>query len=120
MATRPQLARSRALKKDDSSPQATLLRQITGLKRLAADYRREVYGPSHFETIEDFYNLKVTSGRLPTFRPAVQVPHLQLMGVTEASDLADMNPRIYIVRDGQREKDREAALNSAWRDCFGN
>jgi hypothetical protein len=91
-----------------------------GLKRLAADYRREVYGPSHFETIKDFYYLKSTQGRTPTFRPAVQVPHLQLMGVTEASDLADMNPRIYVVnRKGERERDREAALQSAWRDSFG-
>lgn len=115
MATRAQLA-----KKQDLSPEATLLRQITGLKRLAADYRREVYGPNHFDDIEDFYNLKVTSGRLPSFRPAVQVPHLQLMSVTEASDLADMNPRVYVVKDGKRETDREQALNSQWRDGFVN
>lgn len=114
------MARASNLKKQDTSPQSVLLRQITGLKRLAADYRREIYGPDHFDTIEDFYNLKVTSGRLPTFRPAVQVPHLQLMGVTEASDLADMNPRIYIVKEGHREKDREAALQSQWRDGFVN
>ena len=112
--------RLRNLKKEDQSPEAVLLRQITGLKRLAADYRREVYGADHFDTIEDFYNLRVTSGRLPTFRPAVQVPHLQLMSVTEASDLADMNPRIYIVRNGKREKERESALQSQWRACFGN
>lgn len=107
--------------KEQERPEDLLFRQIRGLKQLSASYRDAIYGPAHFDDIEDFYNLAMTQGKVPSFRPQVQVPHLQLMGVTEASDLADANPRIYIVgKDGKRQREREAALQSQWRACFVN
>jgi hypothetical protein len=107
--------------REQERPEDLLFRQIRSLKQLAASYRDAVYGVNHFDDIEDFYNLALTQGKVPSFRPQVQVPHLQLMGVTEASDLADANPKIYIVgKDGKRQKERETALQSQWRASFVN
>lgn len=107
-------------KKDDLTPEGRVLQQVRTLQRLAANYREDFYGPNHFDDIEKFYTLDSPIGRVPTFRPAVQVPHLQLMGITEASDLADMNPRIIIIREGARQRSREAGLMAQWRGNYVN
>lgn len=114
--------RSRKPKKSeaDESPEQSVIRQIDTLQTLASDYRREWHGPEWFKELRDFYNMAFSPVRSPSFRPAISVPQLQMLSINEASDLADLNPRIYIVEDGKRQRDRENALESMWRECYAN
>lgn len=112
---------TRGKKKEDNKVSInTLIRQIDTLQGLSADYRKQVLDLTWFKDMREFYNLAVSPSRSPSFRPSITVPQLQLLSITEASDLADMNPKIYIVNKDKRVKDRETALQAEWRDSFVN
>lgn len=99
---------------------SSLARQIDTLQQLSSNYRDEVFGDNWFKDLRDFYNLATNPAQYPSFRPPVNVPQFQLLSVTEASDLADSNPKIYITKGDKRVKDRETALQSEWRDSYVN
>lgn len=109
-------------KKDELTPVQQLVRQIDQLQDLSAAYRSEYFeDPNWFKEIREFYNMAMSPVRSPSFRPQISVPQLQILSITEASDLADTNPKIYIVGDDQkRDHNREIALQAQWRDSHVN
>ena len=56
-------------------------------------------------------------GTTPSFKPPIVANELRTLILSEASDLADSVPRIYITRDprkGGRDRDAERALHAVW------
>ena len=99
-----------------------LYRQVDELHTLSADYRREFLGEDFFQQMRDLYTLSnIVDTNVPSFRPRVTVPQLQMLTLNEASDLADMMPKIYLVHDKEcRNKARESALQAEWRQGYFN
>jgi hypothetical protein len=103
-----------------------LIRQIDQLQQLSADYRRTFLGDDFFNESRNFYNMSLNqTSRTPSFRPRIEIPQLQMFACTEASDLADADPKIYIVHDPQgkkpqRDKQREKVFQANWREGFFN
>lgn len=114
--------RSRNRRKEPEGVLASKVsRQIDTLESLSANYRDELFGPNWFRDLREFYNLAISSALYPSFRPPIAIPQFQTLAITEGSDLADMDPKIYIVSQGnKREKERELALQSEWRDGYIN
>ncbi len=75
------------------------------------------YGKNWFEDIEAFYQLTDSNDPLPSFRPIIRVPQLQVLMMHEANDLSETSPRPYIVNNkkGERDENREKSLQAAWR-----
>jgi len=86
-------------------------------QRLSRDYRDQKLGKNWFDEVEAFYQLTEGGDPLPSFRPQVRVPQLQVLMMHEANDLSETSPRPYIVdiERGQRDSEREKALQAAWR-----
>lgn len=92
-------------------------RHIDEWIRLSTDARDAKLGKNWFDDIEAFYQLTNGSDPLPSFRPIVRVPQLQVLMMHEANDLSETSPRPYIVnnRKGERDEQREQALQCAWK-----
>jgi hypothetical protein len=104
-----------------SRPEDKLVRQIDDLHKLSADFRREFYGETWFQETRDFYNMVLSPVRAPSFRPQINITQLQVLMLSEASDLADAQPRIYITNEkGGRSQAHEKGLNAEWRDGHFN
>jgi hypothetical protein len=95
-------------------------RQIDELIKIASDKRVDVYGPNFDEDVANFYNLFERTRRMPTFRPRISAPQLQLLLLSEAADLTDANIRIFIHTEDDRDKQREKAFQQHWRQEFFN
>src|SRR5262245_36145539 len=104
----------------DETPASRLCRQLDTLESLSANYREDLFGSNWFTDIREFYNLTLNSSLYPSFRPPIAIPQFQTLAITEGSDLADMDPRIYITHGNKRVKERETALQSEWRDGYVN
>src|SRR5208283_4026662 len=109
------------------APESYLIRQLDQLQQISASYRDTFLGPDFYREARDFYNLAIGTGsRSPSFRPRIEIPQLQMFCVTEASDLADADPKIYITHDPlgihknaqqqkpSRDKIREKAFQIQW------
>lgn len=95
-------------------------RQIDELVRQSTDARKEVYGPGFEEDTKNFYNLFDRTRRMPSYRPSIKAPQLQLLLLAEAADATDTNIRVYIHKEDQRDKEREKAFQQHWRQEFFN
>lgn len=100
--------------------QNTLIQQLDELQRINDDARRDCMGHDWFKQIKDFYLLRDTQQGTPSFRPRVNIPELQVLMLQEASDLADLNIRVYIEAQGERQKEREKAFQQQWRQGYFN
>lgn len=108
-------------KKDgEEVPSSSLARQIDTLEALSANYREDLFGANWYQDLREFYNLTLNSSLYPSFRPPIAIPQFQTLAITEGSDLADMDPKIYITQKDRRVKEREVALQSEWRDSYIN
>lgn len=116
----PVVDRSPRRKKEETTPASRLITQLDTLESLSANFREDLFGSNWFEDIREFYNLTLNSSLYPSFRPPVAIPQFQTLAITEGSDLADMNPKIYITKGSSRVKERETALQSEWRDAYVN
>ena len=95
--------------------------QIDALQRLSAEDRRErLDGDDFFEEIEGFYTLRQRIMQAPSYRPQITVPQLQTLMLSEATDLADMQPLVYIAKQDERDEAREKAIQAEWRQGFWN
>lgn len=95
--------------------------QIDALQRLSAEDRRtRLDGDDYFDDIEGFYTLRNRIMQAPSYRPQVDIPQLQTLMLSEATDLADSQPIIYIAKRDQRDEAREKALQNEWRQGFIN
>ena len=101
---------------DSGSEKDIRSRQIDELLRISEDARREVYGPNWDEDTLNFYNLRDRTRKTPTFRPAIRAPQLQVLLLSDATDLTDASIRVHInhKKDG-RDKQREKAFQEHWK-----
>lgn len=95
-----------------------LVRQIDALQEMSKKGRDDILGTSWEQEVSDFYNLTLggSANESPSFRPKIQIPELQMLFLSEASDLAENSPRIYISTDSGRDKEREKALQAKWTE----
>src|SRR5271154_1056499 len=109
-------------KKSDEggSPDQQLISQLDELQRAAQEERDKQLGVNWFKECTDFYSLTGGASATPSFRPRVQVPQLQMITLSDATDLSDALPRIYIVNKSDRDKDREKAFQEHWRQNYFN
>ena len=103
---------------NDASTKDIRARQIDELVRQSTSRRREVYGPNHDEDCSNFYNLFERTRRMPTFRPRIAAPQLQLLLLQEAADSTDTNMRVFIHHDDARDKQKEKAFQEQWKREF--
>lgn len=90
--------------------------------RLSKDYRDSKLGKNWDEDTEAFYNISDSGDPLPSFRPQIRIPQLQVLMMHEANDLSETSPRPYIVNHekGNRDEEREKGLQCAWRSARVN
>lgn len=103
---------------NDASSKDIRSRQIDELVKQSQDARKETYGPNHDEDCRNFYQLFERTRRMPTFRPRIAAPQLQLMLLQEAADATDSNMRVYIHNKTARDKERETAFQEHWKKDF--
>lgn len=94
-----------------------IARHIEDWQRVSRDHKAEKLGQDWFWTVETFYNLVDSGGPLPSFRPLIRVPELQILMNLEANDLSETVPRPYIVDTDRSSRDqlRERALQAEWK-----
>jgi hypothetical protein len=107
-------------KTEDTSTKDIRSRQIDELVRQSNTARNEVYGPNASEDAKNFYNLFERTRRMPTFRPRIAAPQLQLLLLAEAADVTDTNIRVFIHKNDERDKQREKAFQEHWKQEFFN
>jgi len=92
-------------------------RHIDEWQRISKDHRDRYLGKTWFDEVETFYQLTDGGDPLPSFRPLIRVPQLQVLMMHEANDLSETAPRPYIInsKEGKREEDREKSLQCSWR-----
>lgn len=95
---------------------ALLIRELDVLQELSRAHRDEFLGANWFSNVRDMYNLLPPAVAAPTYRPYVNIPQFQTLMLMEASDMADEDPKVYIVGpDGKQDKEREQAFMGQWR-----
>lgn len=95
-------------------------RQIDELIRQSEDERKNVYGPGFDDDVKNFFNLADRTRRMPTYRPVIRAPQLQVLLLAEASEATDSNIRVYIHKENERDKQREKAFQQHWNKNFFN
>ena len=89
-------------------------RQIDELIRQSEDERRDVYGPNWDDDTRNFYNLFERTRRMPTYRPRISAPQLQLLLLQEAGDSTDTNMRVFIHKKDERNNKRRKPSTAAF------
>lgn len=108
-------------KQKSSQDQDPRCEQIDALQRLSTEDRRATLdGDDYFDDIEGFYSLRQRIMQAPSYRPQIEIPQLQTLMISEATDLADSQPIVYISKKDQRDEAREKAMQSEWRAGFIN
>src|ERR1700689_1318002 len=72
------------------------VKALDELQRMSLDHRDKYLGTNWFPEVRDFYNLTGSGMRTPSFRPKVLIPQLQVMSISEAVELSDSSPKVYI------------------------
>ena len=103
---------------NDASATDLRVRQMEELCRISEDAKKEVYGPNHDETCANFYNLFEATKKMPSYRPRILAPQLQVLLLKEAAEATDSNIRIFIHKNDERDKDREKAFQEHWKKNF--
>lgn len=98
------------------------VRAIDELQRISSDHRDDKLGDDWYQEAKKFYTLEGLVGRAPTFRPQVNIPQLQVLSISEATDLTDSSPRvtIYDRATGNTDQERSRAFMEQWRECWTN
>jgi hypothetical protein len=103
---------------NDATPKDLRVRQMEELIRQSEDARKEVYGANHEQTTANFYNLFESTKRMPSYRPKISAPQLQILLLKEAVETTDPNIRINIHKNGDQDKEREKGFQEHWRKNF--
>ena len=98
------------------------VRAIDEIQRISADHRDKFLGNNWFPEVRDFYNLLGSGIRTPSFRPRVQVPQLQVLNISEATELSDSSPRVMIYdrNTGKVDDVRSRIFDEQWRRSYVN
>jgi hypothetical protein len=101
---------------DSGSEKDLRSRQMDELCRISEDSRREVYGPNWDDETLQFYNLRDRTRKTPTFRPQIRAPQLQILLLSDATDLTDASIRVHINhKENGRDEQREKAFQEHWK-----
>jgi len=103
---------------NDASEKDIRSRQIDELVRQSEDARKEIYGPNWDRDCQNFYNLFETSKKMPSYRPRITAPQLQILLLQEAAEATDTNMRVFIHKKDARDKDKEKAFQEYWKQQF--
>lgn len=103
---------------NDASLKDIRSRQIDELVRISQDARKEVYGPEWDRDCKNFYNLFESTKRMPSYRPSIKAPQLQILLLQEAAESTDTNIRVFIHKKTERDKEREKAFQEYWKKNF--
>lgn len=103
---------------DDDQKEARLWSWLENAADESARVREAQAKMAEYDEYLDCFYGEHWPAAMPTFRPAIVANELRSLILSEASDLSDMTPRIYITRDprkGGRDRDAERALHAVWR-----
>lgn len=104
---------------DQETVGGDLSEQLDALQQAATMRRDQTLGTNWEETTRQFYNISRPSRLAPSFRPSVSIPYLQVMNLSEASDLSEGDPVIYLSYDDKRRDQEEKYLQKIWRaGCY--
>lgn len=87
-------------------------------QRLSMEHRDRRLGRLWDDECEQFYMLTTGGDPMPSFRPSVRIPQLQVLMMHEANDLSETSPRPYIIdltKSDERDEIREKALQATWQ-----
>jgi hypothetical protein len=96
------------------------IQQLDDLQRLSEEARNKFIGEDWYRTADDLYNFVLSNEIRPSYRPAVNIPQLQVMMLNEATDIAALKPKVYIFSGDEREQKREKAYQDHWRHAQFN
>jgi hypothetical protein len=98
------------------------VRCIDELQRIAQDARDDYLGDDWAEQTKKFYSMEGMLGKAPSFRPQIQIPQLQVLALSEAQDLSDVSPQVYIYdkQTGNKDDQRSRAFMEQWKSCWVN
>lgn len=102
-------------KTPEKDPDQIVTRQIDELIRLSEDERDRQLGGQWFTDINAFYTLTGLGGNAPSFRPKVVIPELQTLMLAEATDISESSPKVFLLNQGKRDKEKEKAFQEHWR-----
>lgn len=105
---------------NDASAKDIRSRQIDDLIRQSEDARKDVYGPNWDRDCSNFYNLFEATRKMPSYRPRIGAPQLQILLLQEAADATDTNMRVFIHKKDERDREREKAFQEHWKKNFFN
>lgn len=116
------LAFSRRREPEAENPDLIIIRQLDELLRLSKEERDKQLGEGFFADLRRFYGMDSASNAWtsPNFRPRVQIPDLQVALLNEATDISDASPRIFLMRSGKRDGQRETAFQEHWKQMHFN
>jgi hypothetical protein len=108
-----------------SSPNYNLdprVRCIDELQRISRDARNDYLGDDWAENARKFYSIEGVVGKVPSFRPQVQIPQLQVLSITEATEVTDISPKVFVYSktDGSVDTDRSKSLQEEWKSLWVN
>jgi len=97
-------------------------RVIDELQRISRDARADFLGDDWAESARKFYNIEGVVGKVPSFRPQVQIPQLQVLALTEATELSDISPKVFIYdkSDGKVDQDRSRSFQEEYKSLWVN
>src|SRR5437899_2525039 len=103
-------------------PEDPRVRCIDELQRISKDARDDYLGDDFAEQGRKFYSCEGTLGKVPSFRPQVQIPQLQVLSLTEATELTDVMPKVFIYdkSDGKVDQVRSRSFQEEWRSIWVN
>jgi len=93
------------------------VRHIDEWQQLSERKREEALGKNFYEDNKAFFTMSENIVA-PRYRPAVQIPELQMMCMREANDLSEFQPTVYIYSNAanKREETIEKAFHAQWNE----
>lgn len=105
-------------KEDNKHKEAELWAWLENAANESARVREEQAQMGRYKEWLDVFYGEHWPNATPSFKPPIVANELRTLILTEASDLADAVPRIYITRDprkGGRDRNVERAFHAVWR-----
>lgn len=99
-----------------SSAERKISRQIDTLQRMAVQERNNRWGENWTQEMVDFFNLDYfPTTATPSYRPRVILPEIQFLLMSEATELTNDSPKVYISVNGKSDEERAKAFAAQWK-----
>lgn len=98
--------------------QDPIVRHIDEWQQLSERKREDALGKNFYDDTKAFFTLS-ESVVSPRYRPAVQIPELQMLCMREANDLSEFQPTAYIYSRKEEKRDEliEKAFHANWNEA---